>query len=99
MTGGNYVCGTDFSALEYIRGISWLASGLTDSGARDRNRSGLGQSDKGTWLYAACVSQAVQIRQQVVDLVIREHVAEAFHLIAAQANDFAHPLIIGGHAA
>lgn len=41
----------------------------------------------------------MQIRQQIVDLLLAEHVAESFHLVATQANDFAYALVIGGHAA
>jgi len=41
----------------------------------------------------------VQIGEQVVDLVLGEHLPEAFHLVAAHAHDVADAVIIGGHAA
>ena len=43
--------------------------------------------------------QRVQIGEEVVDLFLGEHLAEAFHLVAAQADDVADPVIIRGHSA
>ena len=44
-------------------------------------------------------SQRVQISQQVVDLFVGQDVAEAFHLVASNSNDFADSDIIRGHPA
>lgn len=41
----------------------------------------------------------MQIRQQIVDLLIAEHVAETLHLVASHANNVFDPVVIGGHAA
>jgi len=42
--------------------------------------------------------QSVQIGQQVVDLLLREHLAEALHIVAAQADDVADSVVICGHS-
>lgn len=41
----------------------------------------------------------MQIGQQIVDLLIAEHVAETLHLVASHANDVFDAVVIGGHAA
>ena len=42
--------------------------------------------------------QRVQVGQHVLDLLLVEGVAKAVHFGAAEANDFAHPRIVGGNA-
>ena len=44
-------------------------------------------------------SQSVQIREQIINLVLSEHLSEAFHFVPTEANDIAHSVIIGGHSA
>ncbi len=38
--------------------------------------------------------QGVHIRQKVIQLLLREHIAETFHLAASDADDLAHAGII-----
>ncbi len=39
----------------------------------------------------------MQISQQIIDLLITEHVAESLHLVAAHANDVFDSVVIGRH--
>jgi hypothetical protein len=41
----------------------------------------------------------VQIRQQIVNLLLTENLGIARHLVAAQANDVCDPVVIRGHPA
>ena len=41
----------------------------------------------------------MQIGQQIVDLLIAEHVAETLHLVASHANDVFDSVVVGGHSA
>jgi|SRR5580698_1897104 hypothetical protein len=43
--------------------------------------------------------ERVQIRQQIVDLLLTKNLGEAWHLVAPQANYIRHPVIIRRHAA
>jgi hypothetical protein len=43
--------------------------------------------------------ESVQIRQQVVDLLLAEDLGVARHFVAAETNDVGDPVIIGGHPA
>ncbi len=43
--------------------------------------------------------QSVQIRQQVVDLLLTEDLGVAWHLVAPQANDIRDPVVIRRHPA
>lgn len=42
--------------------------------------------------------QRVQIRQQIIDLLISQHVSEALHFVSTDANNVADTIIIGRHA-
>ena len=41
----------------------------------------------------------MQIRHQIINLLIRQHVSEAIHLVAAHTNDVPYSIIVCGHAA
>jgi hypothetical protein len=41
----------------------------------------------------------MQIGQQIVNLLIREHVAETVHFVSSHPNDVSRPLVVRGHAA
>ena len=41
----------------------------------------------------------MQIGEQIIDLLIAEHVAETLHFVAPHANDVFDSVVIGGHAA
>ena len=43
--------------------------------------------------------QRVQVCQQIVDLLLGQHLRETFHLVSAEADDATNPLIIGRHSA
>lgn len=41
----------------------------------------------------------MQVSQQVVNLLVREHVSKAIHLVPAHANDVLGAVVIGRHPA
>ena len=41
----------------------------------------------------------MQIGEQIVDLLVGQYIAEAVHLVSADADDVAHPRVVGWHAA
>lgn len=41
----------------------------------------------------------MQIGEQVIDLFVSEHVAEAFHLVAPHTNNIPDPVVVGRHSA
>ena len=43
--------------------------------------------------------QSVQVGEQIINLVLGEHLSKAFHFVPTEANDIAHSVIISGHAA
>jgi hypothetical protein len=48
---------------------------------------------------ASANSQRVKIRQQIVNLLLTENLGEARHLVAPQANNIRHPVVIRRHPA
>lgn len=43
--------------------------------------------------------QCVQIRQQIADLLVCQHVRKAFHFVAAHPDDISGPIVIRRHTA
>jgi hypothetical protein len=43
--------------------------------------------------------ESMHVNKQILYLLIRQRLPEAGHLASAEANDFAHPLIVRGQAA
>jgi hypothetical protein len=41
----------------------------------------------------------MQIGQQIINLLIRQHISEAIHLVPPHANYIFHAIIVRGHAA
>lgn len=41
----------------------------------------------------------MKVCQQIVDLLIRQHISEAVHLVAAIADDISGAIVIRGHTA
>ena len=41
----------------------------------------------------------MQVGEQVIDLLVTEHVAETFHLVPSHADDIFDSVVIGGHPA
>lgn len=41
----------------------------------------------------------MQVGEQIVDLLVIEHIAEAFHFVAAHANHVLNAIIVGRHSA
>src|SRR5262245_26212245 len=41
----------------------------------------------------------MQVREQVIDLLLREHISEALHLTAAEPNDLRSPVVVCRHTA
>jgi len=43
--------------------------------------------------------EGMHVDQQILHLLLIEHLAEGGHFAASQADDFAYPVVIGGQAA
>jgi hypothetical protein len=50
-------------------------------------------------ILSPLISQSVQIRQQIIDLLLIEDLGVAWHLVAAEANDVGDAIVISRHSA
>ncbi len=41
----------------------------------------------------------MQVGEQIINLVMGEHLSESFHFVPTEANDIAYSVVIGGHSA